>query len=72
MSPDAGGTERPLGLPSLLALGVNGTVGVGIFFAPSAVAESIPGYLGVAVYPLTVLCLVPIALVYARLGARYR
>ena len=72
MSPDAGGTERPLGLPSLLALGVNGTVGVGIVFAPSAVAESIPGYLGVAVYPLTVLCLVPIALVYARLGARYR
>jgi basic amino acid/polyamine antiporter, APA family len=31
---------KPLGLFSLLALGINGTVGVGIFFAPAEVGRS--------------------------------
>ena len=70
-------TERPeherrsLGFGSLLALGVNGIVGVGIFFAPSEVAGLVPGTAGVWVYALTALGLLPVALAYAALGSRF-
>ena len=40
----------PLGFASLLALGINGIVGVGIFFAPREVATAVPGWRGVTVY----------------------
>jgi APA family basic amino acid/polyamine antiporter len=62
---------RPLGLGSLLALGVNGIVGVGIFFAPAKVAAELPGQAGVLAYALTALALLPIAVVYALLGNRF-
>ncbi|HKO52138.1 MAG TPA: APC family permease [Polyangiaceae bacterium] len=65
--------ERPraLGVWSLLALGVNGIVGVGIFFTPNLVALSVPGTQGVWAYALTLLALLPVAMTYARLGSRF-
>jgi amino acid transporter len=62
---------RPLGFPSLLALGINGIVGVGIFFAPASVAAQVPGPRGVLVYVATALALLPIAASYATLGSRF-
>ena len=64
--------ERPLGLVELVALGVNGIIGVGIFFAPSQVARAVPGGWGLGVYLLVLLALLPVALVYAALGSRFR
>src|SRR3954466_13251002 len=70
---DQEGTAAPraLGVWSLLALGVNGIVGVGIFFTPNLVAGLVPGTLGVWAYALTLLALLPVAMTYARLGARF-
>lgn len=62
---------RALGVWSLLALGVNGIVGVGIFFTPNLVALAVPGTAGVWAYALTLLALLPVAITYARLGARF-
>lgn len=62
---------RPLGFSSLLALGLNGIVGVGIFFAPRAVAAELPGPSGALVYLVTAAALLPIALGYAVLGSRF-
>jgi amino acid transporter len=64
-------TERAIGPVQLLALGVNGIVGVGIFFAPASVAANAPGLGAVAVFVLTGVVLVPAALTLARLGARF-
>jgi amino acid transporter len=61
----------PLGLGTLLALGINGIVGVGIFFAPREVATAVPGWGGVAVYLGVALLLLPTGLVYARLGRAF-
>jgi amino acid transporter len=55
----------------LLALGINGIVGVGIFFAPREVAAAVPGWPGVAVYLAVALLLLPTGLVYARLGRAF-
>jgi basic amino acid/polyamine antiporter, APA family len=60
-----------LGFGSLLALGINGIVGVGIFFTPARVAELAPGASGIAAYALTALALTPVAWVYATLGGRF-
>ena len=62
---------RALGLTSLLALGVNGIVGVGIFFAPADVAARAPGALGVGIFAGVALALAPLALTFATLGARF-
>lgn len=72
-APVAADTEqrRALGVWSLLALGVNGIVGVGIFFTPNLVALTVPGTAGVWAYALTLLVLLPVAVTYARLGARF-
>lgn len=56
---------------SLLALGINGIVGVGIFFTPNLVAGLVPGGAGVWVYALTLLLLLPVAATYSRLGSRF-
>ena len=64
-------TPRALGVWSLLALGINGIVGVGIFFTPNLVAGLVPGGVGVWAYALTLLALLPVALTYARLGSRF-
>lgn len=66
-----GGERRALGLFSLLALGINGIVGVGIFFVPSTVGALVPGPNGILVYVVTALALVPVAIVYATLGSRF-
>lgn len=75
--PRASGEEdapvpRLLGSVSLLALGINGVVGVGIFFAPASVAAELPGMAGVGAYVLTAVALLPIALSYSVLGARFQ
>jgi APA family basic amino acid/polyamine antiporter len=57
-----------VGLGSLFALGVNGIVGVGIFFTPSAIAGLVPGVAGAFTYLLTALLLAPVALTAALLG----
>src|SRR5512140_2796160 len=62
---------RAIGPLQLLALGVNGIVGVGIFFAPAAVAARAPGLGTVAVFAATGLALVPAALTFATLGRRF-
>ncbi len=62
---------RTLGFWSLLALGVNGIVGVGIFFVPAQVAARVPGMGGVGVYALTAAALAPIAWAYATLGGHF-
>jgi len=62
---------RPVGALQLLALGLNGIVGVGIFFVPAAVAATAPGLGAVAVFALTGLCLLPAALTFATLGRRF-
>jgi len=63
--------RKPLGLFSLLTLGINGTIGVGIFFAPAEVAAKAPGYAGAWVFVLAGLALMPVAFVYSRLGGRF-
>nr|WP_233278169.1 APC family permease [Myxococcus stipitatus] len=63
--------ERTVGPIQLLALGVNGIVGVGIFFAPSGVAARMPGMGAVLVFLLTGLALVPVALAFSVLGRRF-
>ncbi|WP_404373516.1 APC family permease [Corallococcus coralloides] len=55
----------------LLALGVNGIVGVGIFFAPAEVAAQAPGLGAVWAFALTGLALVPVAFAFAVLGRRF-
>ncbi len=63
--------RRALGLFSLLALGINGIVGVGIFFVPSDVGRLVPGMAGILVYLGTALLLAPVAIAYATLGSRF-
>ncbi len=63
--------SRPIGPAALLALGLNGVVGVGIFFVPASVAKQVSGVWGAGIYALTVLACVPIALSFARLGPRF-
>ena len=53
MPPTREARARPVGALQLLALGLNGIVGVGIFFVPAAVAASAPGLGAVAVFALT-------------------
>lgn len=60
-----------LGFFSLLLLGVNGIVGVGIFFVPSRLADLVPGAAGISVYAVTAVALIPVACVYAILGGRF-
>src|SRR5688572_3273378 len=68
---EAGRAHRlTVGLIALLALGVNGIVGVGIVFAPAEVVAR-SGGTGVAVFAATALALVPVALAFAVLGRRF-
>jgi APA family basic amino acid/polyamine antiporter len=69
--PPAPEGARPVGALQLLALGLNGIVGVGIFFVPATVAISAPGLGAVAVFALTGLALLPAALTFATLGRRF-
>jgi basic amino acid/polyamine antiporter, APA family len=60
--------QRPVGKLQLLALGVNGIVGVGIFFAPAVVARHAPGAAAILAFVLTGLALLPVAVAFAVLG----
>ncbi len=64
--------SAPLGFGSLLSLGLNGIVGVGIFFAPAQVAKLADGAIGSWLYLVTLAALAPVALAYALLGSRFR
>src|SRR6266542_3702084 len=64
-------TRPALGFVSLLALGINGIIGVGIFFAPREVAAAVPGWRGLLVYVLVTVLLVPTGLVFARLARAF-
>jgi len=64
-------SARPLGTASLLALGVNGIVGVGIFFTPNKLAGLAPGWSSVEVVGITGLALLPVALAVATIGSRF-
>jgi APA family basic amino acid/polyamine antiporter len=66
-----GEASRPVGTLQLLALGVNGIVGVGIFFVPAAMAANAPGLGLVAVFALTGLAVLPAAFAFATLGRRF-
>lgn len=70
-APAAASASRPVGPLQLLALGVNGIVGVGIFFAPAEVAALAPGASAIAAFALTGLALIPVALAFAVLGRRF-
>ena len=61
---------RAVGPVHLLALGINGIVGVGIFFAPADIAARAPGA-GTVIFAVTALLLVPVALAFAVLGGRF-
>jgi APA family basic amino acid/polyamine antiporter len=63
--------KKPLGFFALLTLGINGTIGVGIFFAPTEVAAAAPGLAGSLVYLLAAAALLPVAFVYGFLGRRF-
>jgi len=71
MTPREDDAPRPVSSLQLLALGLNGIVGVGIFFIPAAVAASAPGLGSVVVFVGTGLCLLPAALTFATLGRRF-
>jgi basic amino acid/polyamine antiporter, APA family len=63
--------SRVLGFWSLLALGINGIVGVGIFFAPAELAQLVPGPWSSLAFALTALLLLPVAWTYGRLGSAF-
>ncbi len=60
--------SRPVGKLQLLALGVNGIVGVGIFFAPAVVARQAPGAAAILAFAATGIALLPAAFAFAVLG----
>jgi len=62
---------RPVGSLSLLALGVNGIVGVGIFFVPADLGRRAPGMGSVVVFAATAVALSAVAVCFAVLGRRY-
>jgi APA family basic amino acid/polyamine antiporter len=69
LSPEPG--RRALGFWSLLTLGINGIVGVGIFVAPAELAKVVPGAASALAFVVTALLLLPVAWTYGRLGSAY-
>ena len=63
--------SRPLRFLSLLALGINGIIGVGVFFVPKELANLAPGFGALAVLVLTTVGILPVVFVYARLAQRF-
>jgi basic amino acid/polyamine antiporter, APA family len=64
-------SSRPVGPLALLALGINGIVGVGIFFIPADLARQAPGRASVLVFAATAVALLPVAFMFAVLGTRF-
>ncbi|HXK20062.1 MAG TPA: APC family permease, partial [Polyangiaceae bacterium] len=69
--PAAAPARRVLGFWSLLTLGINGIVGVGIFLAPAELAKVMPGPASALAFVLTAALLLPVAWTYGRLGSAY-
>jgi amino acid transporter len=67
-SPASTTPAAELGPVTLFALGVNGIVGAGIFFAPAIVAASLVGARASWLYVLVAIGCLPVALVFARLA----
>jgi basic amino acid/polyamine antiporter, APA family len=63
--------RRVLGFGSLLTLGINGIVGVGIFLAPAELAKALPGAASALAFVVTAVLLLPVAWTYGRLGSAY-
>src|SRR5215216_5754085 len=63
--------RRVLGFWSLLTLGINGIVGVGIFFVPGPLASAVSGPASALAFVVTGLLLLPVAWTYGRLGSAY-
>jgi basic amino acid/polyamine antiporter, APA family len=61
--------RRVLGFWSLLALGLNGIIGVGIFFTPTEIAKHVPGPASALAFLVTATLLLPVAWTYGRLGS---
>lgn len=70
-APPGARARRVLGFWSLLSLGINGIVGVGIFFAPRELAQLQPGPSSALAFVLTALLLLPVAWSYGRLGSAF-
>ncbi len=66
-----GAAGRVLGFWSLLTLGINGIVGVGIFLAPGQLARAVPGPASAWAFVITGVLLAPVAWTYGRLGSAY-
>jgi basic amino acid/polyamine antiporter, APA family len=64
-------SKRPVGFLALLALGINGIVGVGIFFAPADVARGAPGWQSIVIFAITGLALAPVAATFSVIGRRF-
>lgn len=64
-------TRRSVGTAALLALGINGIVGVGIFFAPSELATLAGPKGSVAVIVGVGVAMLPVAATFAILGRRF-
>ena len=64
-------SRRVLGFWSLLTLGINGIVGVGIFLAPGQLARAVPGSASALAFVITGVLLAPVAWTYGRLGSAY-
>lgn len=62
--------SRPLGLFSLVCIGVNAIVGSSIFLFPGRLSGML-GPASVAAFGLTALLLLPVALCFAKMSARY-
>lgn len=72
MSSESGAPHRRvLGFWSLLTLGINGIVGVGIFLAPGQLAQAVAGPASALAFVVTGLLLLPVAWTYGRLGSAY-
>src|SRR5262245_17349544 len=68
---DPSRSSRPVGPLALLALGINGIVGVGIFFIPADLARLAPGGASVLLFAATAVALLPVAFTFAALGTRF-
>ena len=64
-------SKRQVGPIALLALGINGIVGVGIFFAPADVARGAPGWQSIVIFAVTGLALIPVAVTFSSIGKRF-
>src|SRR5262249_18735176 len=70
VSPNAASARRRLGLFDVLCIGVNATVGSGVFRLPGEMQRAMGGYSPLA-YLLCAILLLPVALSFAELSSRF-